>query len=128
LETKNFHWHMSGPHFLDYHLLLDKQGDQIFAMTDDIAERARKIGGATLRPIRDISRYQRLQDNSDDLVRPKDMLLELMTDNQHLTRYLRATHGVCEEHNNVAPASLIETWIDETERRSWFLSETQREP
>jgi starvation-inducible DNA-binding protein len=96
-------------------------------MTDDIAERARKIGGVTLRSIRDISRYQRQQDNNDELVSPKDMLLELMTDNQHLTRYLRATHEVCEEHNDVATASLIETWIDETERRSWFLSETQRE-
>jgi starvation-inducible DNA-binding protein len=126
VKTKNFHWHMSGSHCRDYHLL-DEQGDQIFAMTDDIAERACKIGGVTLRSIRDISRYQRQQDNNDELVSPKDMLLELMTDNQHLTRYLRATHEVCEEHNDVATASLIETWIDETERRSWFLSETQRE-
>jgi starvation-inducible DNA-binding protein len=127
VKTKNFHWHMSGPHFRDYHLLLDEQADQIFAMTDAIAERARKIGGTTLRSIRDISRHQRLQDSHAELVGPKDMLSELMLDNQHLTRYLRATHEVCGSRNDVATASLIETWIDETERRTWFLSETRRE-
>ncbi|HYR32881.1 MAG TPA: DNA starvation/stationary phase protection protein [Burkholderiales bacterium] len=124
-KTKNFHWHISGPHFRDYHLLLDEQADQIFAMTDPIAERARKLGGTTLRSIRDISRHQRLQDSHAERVSPKDMLLELMGDNQLLTRYLRETHGVCEQHNDVATASLIEIWIDETERRTWFLSETQ---
>ncbi len=126
LKTKNFHWHMSGPHFRDYHLLLDEQADQIFAMTDAIAERARKIGGTTLRSIRDISRHQRLQDSHAEVVSPKDMLLELAEDNRHLTGYLRATHGVCDNHNDVATASLIEAWIDETERRTWFLSETGR--
>ncbi len=128
LKTKNFHWHMSGPHFRDYHLLLDEQADQIFAMTDAIAERARKIGGTTLRSIRDISRHQRLQDSHAEVLSPKDMLLELTEDNQHLTRYLRAAHEVCEKHNDVATASLIEVWIDETERRTWFLSATQRTP
>ena len=127
VKTKSFHWHMSGPHFRDYHLLLDEQADQIFAMTDDIAERARKIGGTTLRSIRDISRHQRLHDNDDEVAHPKDMLSELMADNRDLTRHLRAMHGVCEEHDDVATASLIEVWIDETERRSWFLSETERE-
>jgi len=126
LKTKNFHWHMSGPHFRDYHLLLDEQADQVFAMTDAIAERARKIGGTTLRSIRDISRHQRLQDSHAEVVSPKDMLLELAEDNRHLTGYLRATHGVCDNHNDVATASLIEAWIDETERRTWFLSETGR--
>jgi len=127
LKTKNFHWHMSGAHFRDYHLLLDEQADQIFAMTDAIAERTRKIGGTTLRSIRDISRHQRLQDSHAELVSPKDMLLELVEDNRHLTRYLRATHGVCEKHDDVATASLIEVWIDQTERRVWFLAETQHE-
>src|SRR5712691_6430691 len=111
VKTKNFHWHMSGPHFRDYHLLLDEQADQVFAMTDAIAERARKIGGTTLRSIRDISRHQRLQDSHAEHVSPKDMLLELAEDNRHLTGYLRATHGVCESHNDVATASLIEVWI-----------------
>jgi starvation-inducible DNA-binding protein len=128
MKTKSFHWHMSGPHFRDYHLLLDEQADQVFAMTDDIAERARKIGATTLRSIRDISRHQRLRDNDDEVVNPKDMLSELMADNRDLARHLRAAHGVCEEHDDVATASLIEVWIDETERRSWFLSETRREP
>src|SRR5207248_11229909 len=126
LKTKNFHWHMSGPHFRDYHLLLDEHGDQIFAMTDDIAERARKIGGTTLRSISDISRHQRLKDNNEELVTPKDMLAELRADNTHLTRSLRSAHQVCDEHSDVATASLIETWIDQTERRTWFLSETVR--
>jgi starvation-inducible DNA-binding protein len=127
VKTKNFHWHMSGRHFRDYHLLLDEHSDQIFAMTDDIAERARKIGGTTLHSISDISRYQRLKDNNEDFVVPSDMLAELADDNQQLTRYLRATHQVCDRHNDVATASLIETWIDQTERRTWFLSETARD-
>jgi starvation-inducible DNA-binding protein len=126
MKTKNFHWHMSGPHFRDYHLLLDEHADQVFAMTDDIAERARKIGGLTLRSIGDISKHQRLKDNNEEFVTPKDMLAELSDDNQHLTRILRSTHEVCEKHNDVATASLIENWIDETERRTWFLSETIR--
>ena len=121
VKTKNFHWHMSGPHFRDYHLLLDEQADQIFAMTDDIAERARKIGATSLHSISDIAKHQRLQDNNADYVSPKDMLTELTTDNQQLTRLLREAHEVCDEHNDVATASLIENWIDETERRTWFL-------
>ena len=123
VKTKNFHWHMSGPHFRDYHLLLDEHADQLFAMTDDIAERARKIGGTTLRSIGDIARHQRLRDNNDEFVPPDEMLAELCEDNQQLTRALRATHTVCDKHEDVATASLIETWIDETERRTWFLSE-----
>jgi starvation-inducible DNA-binding protein len=123
LKTKNFHWHMSGAHFRDYHLLLDEHSDQIFAMTDDVAERARKIGGTTLHSISEISREQRLEDNNSEFVEPLDMLAELSEDNQRLTRFLRATHEVCDRHNDVATASLIETWIDETERRTWFLSE-----
>jgi starvation-inducible DNA-binding protein len=126
LKTKNFHWHMSGPHFRDYHLLLDEQAEQIFAMTDDIAERARKLGAATLRSIGDISRHQRLKDNNDDLVTAKNMLAELRSDNQALTAFLRSAHAVCDEHNDVATASLIEVWIDQTERRTWFLAETAR--
>ncbi len=127
VKTKNFHWHMSGRHFRDYHLLLDEHSEQIFAMTDDIAERARKIGGATLRSISDISRHQRLKDNDAEVVTPKAMLAELSADNQHLTRSLRSTHELCEKHNDVATASLIETWIDQTERRTWFLSEIVRD-
>src|ERR1700733_5900773 len=123
VKTKNFHWHMSGPHFRDYHLLLDEQGEQIFAMTDDIAERARKIGGTTLRSISDIAEHQRLHDNNDEFVGPKEMLAELVDDNQQLTKFLRSTHEICDRHNDVATASLIENWIDETERRSWFLFE-----
>jgi starvation-inducible DNA-binding protein len=123
LKTKNFHWHMTGQHFRDYHLLLDEQSDQIFAMTDDIAERARKIGGTTLRSIGDISRHQRLKDNNDENVTPKEMLAGLSADNQALTHYFRSAHEICEEHNDVATASLIEVWIDQTERRTWFLSE-----
>jgi len=126
VKTKNFHWHMSGPHFRDYHLLLDEQAEQIFAMTDDIAERARKIGGTTLHSISDIAKHQRLKDNSEEFVAPIDMLTELSDDSQHLVRSLRSTHEVCEKHNDVATASLIENWIDETERRTWFLSETLR--
>jgi starvation-inducible DNA-binding protein len=127
LKTKNFHWHMHGRHFRDYHLLLDEHADQIFAMTDDIAERARKLGGSTLHSIRDISRHQRLQDNDGEVVSPKDMFTELCGDNQQLTRFLRSSHQLCDQHNDVATASLIEVWIDQTERRTWFLSEIERE-
>jgi starvation-inducible DNA-binding protein len=123
LKTKNFHWHMSHSHFRDYHLLLDEHGDQIYAMTDDIAERARKLGGTTLHSISDIAQHQRLKDNNEESVAPIEMLSELCRDNQQLTRFMRATHEVCDEHNDVATASLIENWIDETERRTWFLSE-----
>jgi len=123
LKTKNFHWHMTGRHFRDYHLLLDEHAEQIFAMTDDIAERARKIGETTLRSIGDISRHQRLTDNDDESVAPLRMLAELNADNQSLTRYLRSAHDLCENHNDVATASLIEVWIDQSERRTWFLSE-----
>ncbi len=127
VKTKNFHWHMSGRHFRDYHLLLDEHSTQIFAMTDEMAERARKIGGTTLRSISDIARNQRLKDNNKEGVSPKEMLAELGADNQHLTRSLRSTHEVCAQHNDVATASLIESWIDETERRTWFLSEIVRD-
>jgi len=123
LKTKNFHWHMSGRHFRDYHLLLDEQGDQLFAMTDEIAERARKIGGTTLHSISDISANQRLTDNNQDAVTPDDMLGELLTDNRSLTGFLRWTHEICGRHNDVATTSVIEVWIDQTERRSWFLAE-----
>jgi len=123
MKTKNYHWHMRGHHFRDYHLLLDEQGTQLFAMTDAIAERARKLGGATLHSISDIARHQRVQDNNDDDVTPQDMLAELCADHQQLTRFLRATHAVCDEYHDVATASLIETWIDDTERRTWFLAE-----
>jgi len=127
VKTKNFHWHMTGQHFRDYHLILDEQAGEIFAMTDDIAERARKIGGTTLHSISDISTHQRLKDNNQELVSPKDMLAELSADNQELTRFLRSAHEVCEKHNDVATASLIEVWIDQTERRTWFLSEVVRD-
>jgi starvation-inducible DNA-binding protein len=127
VKTKNFHWHMSGRHFRDYHLLLDEHAEQVFAMTDDIAERARKIGGSTLRSISDISRHQRLRDNNEEIVTPRNMLAELTDDNQNLTRSLRSTHEVCDKYKDVATASLIETWIDETERRTWFLSEIVRD-
>jgi starvation-inducible DNA-binding protein len=127
VKTKNFHWHMSGRHFRDYHLLLDEHSGQIFDMTDAIAERARKIGGATLHSISDISRHQRLKDNNAEWVTPQDMLGELCADNQQLTRSLRSTHEVCEQHKDVATTSLIENWIDQTERRTWFLSEIIRD-
>jgi starvation-inducible DNA-binding protein len=127
VKTKNFHWHMGGRHFRDYHLLLDEHADQIFAMTDDIAERARKIGGTTIRSIGDIARHQRLKDNDQEFVNPKDMLDELCADNQALTRSLRAKHKVCEQHGDVATTSLIENWIDQTERRTWFLAESGRD-
>ncbi len=126
LKTKNFHWHMSGPHFRDYHLLLDEQADQIFAMTDPIAERVRKIGGTTLHSIGQISRMQRLKDNDADYVTPLDMLAELREDNKQLTAAMRETHELCDEHRDVATASLLEVWIDETERRTWFLFEAGR--
>ena len=126
LKTKNFHWHLSGPHFRDYHLLFDEQGDQLFAMTDPIAERIRKLGGTTMRSISHIARLQRVADNDASYVEPEDMLAELREDNQTLTARLREAHGVCEEYDDVATASLIEVWIDETERRTWFLFETGR--
>jgi starvation-inducible DNA-binding protein len=126
LKTKNFHWHVSGPHFRDYHLLLDEQADQLYATTDPIAERVRKLGGATLRSIGQISRLQRVADNDADYVTPSDMLAELREDNQQLAARLRQTHHVCDEHGDVATASLIEVWIDEAERRVWFLYETGR--
>ena len=127
MKTKNFHWHMSGRHFRDYHLLLDEHSDQIFAMTDDIAERARKIGGTTLHSVGEIAKYQRLKDNSREFVAPKDMLEELGADNQKLTQYFRSAHEVCEKHNDIATASLIEVWVDQTERRTWFLFESVQE-
>jgi starvation-inducible DNA-binding protein len=123
LKTKNFHWHISGRHFRDYHLLLDEQATQIFAMTDTIAERARKIGGTTIHSISDIARNQRLNDNNKEGVSPQEMISELRDDNKQLTRSLRAAHEVCDRHNDVATASLIEVWIDESERRTWFLAE-----
>jgi starvation-inducible DNA-binding protein len=126
LKTKNFHWHMSGPHFRDYHLLLDEQSDQIYAMTDPIAERIRKVGGNTLRSIGHIARLQRIKDNDADYVEPLDMLAELREDNMSLAARLREVHGVCDEHGDIATASLIEVWIDETERRTWFLYEASR--
>ncbi len=126
LKTKNFHWHMSGSHFRDYHLLLDEQSDQIFAMTDEIAERARKIGGTTLRSIGHIAREQRILDNDADFVDPQDMLAELRSDNQQLTSEMRRVHELCDEYGDVATASVLENWIDETERRVWFLYEAGR--
>jgi starvation-inducible DNA-binding protein len=126
LKTKNFHWHMSGPHFLDYHLLLDEQADQVFAMTDPIAERVRKLGALTLRSIGQIARTQRIPDNDADYVEPSDMLAELGEDNKTLAMRLREVHNVCEEHRDIATASLIEVWVDETERRTWFLFESGR--
>jgi starvation-inducible DNA-binding protein len=126
VKTKNFHWHMSGPHFRDYHLLLDEHADQIFAMTDPIAERVRKLGGVTIRSIGQISRTQRVLDNDADYVEPSDMLAELREDNKSLAASLRETHGICEEHGDIATASLIEVWVDETERRTWFLFESSR--
>jgi starvation-inducible DNA-binding protein len=123
VKTKNFHWHMSGVHFRDYHLLLDEHSDQIFAMTDVIAERARKLGATTLHSVSDISKHQRLKDNNEETLAPEEMMTELLADNRQLTRFLRATHELCEKHNDVATTSLIEVWVDETERRSWFLAE-----
>jgi starvation-inducible DNA-binding protein len=126
LKTKNFHWHVSGPHFRDYHVLLDEQSAQILATTDDMAERVRKIGATTLRSIGHIARLQRVEDNDTEYVAPLDMLLELMADNKVLAANLRRTHKVCDEHDDIASASLIENWIDETEKRTWFLCEASR--
>jgi starvation-inducible DNA-binding protein len=126
IKTKNFHWHMSGPHFRDYHLLLDEQADQIFAMTDDIAERVRKVGGTTIHSIGQIARLQRLADNDAEYVDPQDMLAELRDDNQRLAGMMLEVHGLCDEENDVATASLLEVWIDETQRRVWFLFEAGR--
>jgi starvation-inducible DNA-binding protein len=126
LKTKNFHWHMSGPHFRDYHLMLDDQGEQIFAMTDAIAERARKLGGATVRSIGQISRFQRIVDNDAETVEPLDMIAELRDDNAHLTQAMREVHSLCDEAGDVATASLLENWIDESEKRTWFLFECGR--
>jgi starvation-inducible DNA-binding protein len=126
LKTKNFHWHVSGPHFRDYHLMLDEQSDQIFAMTDPIAERVRKIGGTTIRSIGQISKLQRIEDNDADYVDALDMLAELRDDNKDLVARMRSVHDVADEHNDVATASLLENWIDETERRHWFLFEASR--
>ena len=126
LKTKNFHWHMSGPHFRDYHLMLDEQADQIYAMADPVAERVRKLGGSTLRSIGHIARTQRVADNDAAFVEPIDMLAELREDNKALASRLREAHDVCDEHHDIASASLIEVWIDETERRIWFLFEASR--
>jgi starvation-inducible DNA-binding protein len=126
LKTKNFHWHMSGPHFRDYHLMLDDDGDKLFAMTDVLAERARKIGGTTIRSIGDIARRQRIADNDAAFVTPLDMLAELRDDNQRFIASMRETHDLCDEHNDVATASLLENYIDEAEKRAWFLFESTR--
>jgi len=126
MKTKNFHWHMSGHHFRDYHLLLDEHADQLFAMTDVIAERIRKIGGLTLHSIGEIARTQRVLDNDAEYVEPLDMLAELKDDNKTMAARLREAHNVCDEHRDIASASLIEVWIDETERRTWFLFEATR--
>ncbi len=126
LKTKNFHWHMSGPHFRDYHLLLDEQADQLFGATDAVAERVRKIGGTTLRSIGHIGRLQRVPDNDADYVTPLDMLAELRDDNRQLTDRMRETHNLCDEHGDVATASLLENWIDQAEHRVWYLFEASR--
>jgi starvation-inducible DNA-binding protein len=126
LKTKNFHWHLSGPHFRDYHLMFDEHADQLFAMTDPIAERIRKIGGSTLKSIGHIARLQRVLDNEAEYVDPEDMLAELCEDNKALAARMLESHNVCDEYRDLATASLIETWIDETERRTWFLFEASR--
>jgi len=126
MKSKNFHWHVSGPHFRDYHLLMDEQADQLYATTDTIAERVRKLGGITLHSIGHIARLQRVLDNDADYVTPLDMLAELQDDNQQLADRMREVHNVCEEHRDVATASLLEVWIDEAERRAWFLFEASR--
>ncbi|MGN6468344.1 MAG: Dps family protein [Rhizobiaceae bacterium] len=126
VKTKNFHWHMSGPHFRDYHLLLDEHATQIFAMTDDVAERARKVGGTTLRSVGQIAKLKRIADNDADFVTPEDMLAELKEDNLRLTQIMRELHDVCDEHGDVATTSMLEVWIDQAERRTWFLFETGR--
>jgi starvation-inducible DNA-binding protein len=127
LKTKNFHWHMSGPHFRDYHLMLDEQGEQIFSMTDVIAERARKLGCPTIRSIGQISRFQRVVDNNDAHVKPLDMIAELRDDNAKLTINMREVRSLCDEVGDVATASLLENWIDEAEKRTWFLLECGRQ-
>ena len=127
LKTKNFHWHISGPHFRDYHLMLDEQADAIFATTDPLAERVRKLGGTTLRSIGHVSKIQTLQDNDDQFVGPNEMLRELMQDNKHVTAAMRKAHEVCDEAGDVASASILENFIDETERRTWFLFEATRQ-
>ena len=126
MKTKNFHWHVSGPHFHDYHLLLDDQSDQIYAMVDPIAERARKLGGKALHSIGQVKKLQRVLDNDADYVSPQDMLAELREDNKQLAKNMRVLHEVCDEHNDIATASLIENWVDETEQRTWFLFEAAR--
>jgi starvation-inducible DNA-binding protein len=126
LKTKNFHWHVSGPHFRDYHLLLDEQAEQIFATTDELAERVRKIGGITLRSIGDIAKHQSIADNDEDFVPPLDMLRELLADNKAVAKAMREAHELCDKHEDVATASLLEVWIDQTERRTWFLFEASR--
>jgi starvation-inducible DNA-binding protein len=126
LKTKNFHWHISGPHFRDYHLLLDEQADQVFAMIDTVAERARKLGGGTLRSIGHVAKLQRVLDNDADYVSPLDMLAELREDNQRLAAHLRELHELCDERRDIATASFIEVWIDEAEKRVWFLFEASR--
>jgi starvation-inducible DNA-binding protein len=126
LKTKNFHWHMSGPHFRDYHLLLDEHADQIFAMTDDIAERVRKIGGTTVRSIGHVARIKRIDDNDADFVTPEDMLAELRENELALIHSMRAAHDLCDEAGDVATASLLENWIDQAQRRNWFLFEATR--
>ncbi|HYR33354.1 MAG TPA: DNA starvation/stationary phase protection protein [Burkholderiales bacterium] len=126
IKTKNFHWHVSGPHFRDYHLLLDEQAEQIFAITDTVAERVRKLGGGTIRSIGQVAKLQRMLDNDADYVSPLDMLAELREDNLRLAAYMRETHGVCDERGDVATASLLEVWIDEAEKRVWFLFEASR--
>ena len=127
LKTKNFHWHISGPHFRDYHLMLDDQGDQLFSMTDAIAERARKLGAATIRSIGQISRCQRIVDNDADYVKPLDMIAELRVDNATLAQNMREVHSLCDEAGDVATASLLENWIDESEKRVWFLFECSQQ-
>ena len=127
LKTKNFHWHISGRHFRDYHLMLDEQSDAIFATTDQLAERVRKIGGITLRSIGQIAKLQTIQDNNEDYVPPREMLRELMQDNKHITAAMRKAHEVCDEAGDVASASILENFIDETERRTWFLFEASRQ-
>jgi starvation-inducible DNA-binding protein len=126
VKTKNFHWHVSGPHFRDYHLLLDEQADQIFAITDTVAERVRKLGGSTLHSIGQIARLQRIKDNDAEFVSPQDMLAELRDDNLRLVSQMREVHSVCDERRDVATASLLEVWIDEAEKRVWFLFEAGR--
>ena len=126
LKTKNFHWHVSGPHFRDYHLLLDEQATEIYSTTDAIAERARKVGGTAIRSIGHIARAKRLSDNDADFVTPQNMLLELLNDNKHLAGEMRMLHNLCERHHDIATASLLEVWVDEAEQRSWFLYEATR--